>query len=275
MNYHYLFYVKEGSSSEEALVELSFLLSDLYEVDDPVTGKVQIGGYAKKQLEKRTFDHAILEKAAPIEEVDWQQQWKSFSSSFRDGLAHIELEAFGRPILLLKPGGGFGDFSHPTTQLALKLMAPLVRDKILFDVGCGSGILSIAAVLLGAKKAYGIDIHQEAMMHSRENAAVNQLEEKAKFSTMLDPSWITLESCVIVMNMITTEQRAAWEALPLLHSQPAQIITSGILTPQKKDYLHLIKGWGWILKKEAALEGWSGFVFEQNLKKTKKTVQKK
>src|SRR5882724_9121804 len=123
----------------------------------------------------------------PLSEIDWEQQWAQFSPGFRDGRAHIRL---GSATLQLKAGAGFGDFSHPTTRLVLDLMAPLVKDKIVFDIGCGSGILSIAALLLGAKQAYGIDIEEEAIKHSQENAAVNQVEARAIFSKNINSEWI-------------------------------------------------------------------------------------
>lgn len=184
--------------------------------------------------------------------IDWTEQWKSFSPNFHDGLAHIDL---GGRTLLLEPGPGFGDYSHPTTKITLALLTPLIKDKILLDIGCGSGILSIASVLLGAKKAYGIDIDPEALVHARQNAALNKVTDKTHFATTLQ---VPAEPCVIAMNMIASEQKIALASLPHLKGI---IVTSGVLASQREEYLKFARQNGWVLIKEAEEEGWMGFVF--------------
>lgn len=240
-------------------------MSDLYEIDDPNTGDVQIGGYSDEEEIPSEFAHVILEHTSSVDEIDWSQQWASYAPNFHHGLAHIDLSDFNAPALLLKPGGGFGDFSHPTTRLCLTLMAPLVEDKTVFDIGCGSGVLSIAAVLLGAKQAIGIDIDEEALRHSRENAEINGVDKQTHFSNKLEAAWLSDEPCLIVMNMIETEQLAAWESVSPLHFKKAYIITSGILASQKDHYLDLAARWHWTLKEAQEKEGWVGFVFTQNI----------
>ena len=264
MRQHFVFHLKKGSTVDEAIGELDAFLDDIYELDDPETSTVQIGGYSDEEI-VHEFTHVVLEHAAPIEEIDWEKQWTSFAPGFHHGLAHIDLSIFGGPALPLKPGGGFGDFSHPTTRLCLSLMAPRVKNKQVFDIGCGSGILSIAAVLLGANRAIGIDIEEEALAHSQENAVINHVEEKVLFAQKIDAAWLTDDPCVIVMNMIESEQQAAWQAVSILHSKKAHIITSGILSSQKEHYLKLAASWNWSLKEEREEEGWIGFVFTQNM----------
>lgn len=262
---HFVFNLKEGSSIEDALLELEPLFPDIYEVDDPLHGTVVIGGYSDIEEIPENFTHVILKQSAPIEEIDWQEQWSTFSPDFYHGLAHVDLSPFGGPVLKLKPGGGFGDFSHPTTRLVLALMSSLVKDRDVVDIGCGSGILSIAAILLGAKRAWGIDIDPQALEHTLENAQLNQTQEHIQCANAINPKWPIEEPYVIMMNMIETEQLAAWEAASTLHSKRAYIITSGILTMDKEDYLQLTKQWNWILKESKEEEDWIGFVFTQNI----------
>ncbi len=189
--------------------------------------------------------------------IDWESQWASFAPNFYEGLSHIPLA--NGSTLLLKPGGGFGDLSHPTTRLVLSLMAPLVKNQTVIDVGCGSGILSIAAVLLGAKEAIGIDIDEEAIRHAQENASINHVEQKIHFAKSID--CLSQGPHIIVMNMILNEQKIAWENNQILHSLPATIITSGILNTQKASYLKLIQQWGWQFKETHSEEQWCGFIF--------------
>ncbi|MBS0604846.1 MAG: 50S ribosomal protein L11 methyltransferase [Verrucomicrobia bacterium] len=265
MKFHLVFRVKSGSNAEEAVGELCGQIDDIYEMQNPETGVVQIAGYSESETAPGDLTHCILEEIAPVEEIDWQKQWTDFAPKFHDGFAHIDLETLGGPVLLLKPGAGFGDLSHPTTRLALALMAPLVWERVVFDIGCGSGILSIAAVLLGAKKAYGIDIDNEAIAHSRENAAANKVETKVFFSNRVDPEAVPSDSFVIAFNMIESEQKTAWQSVPPLHSKKSFVVASGILSSQKDSYLSLTKSWGWVLIEEREEEGWAGFIFKQTI----------
>ena len=197
--------------------------------------------------------------------IDWEEQWREFAPQFHDGLAHIDLGRFGGPIFCLKPGGGFGDYSHPTTRLVIGLMACKVKGATVFDIGCGSGILSIAAALLGAKRVYGVDIDDEAIRHSKENAVLNKVQGKVGFSKELDAAWANPKRgpFVILMNMIESEQQIAWGSVPQLHNLKSTVITSGLLTAHKERYLKQASSWSWAVKEEAEEGGWSGFMFEQ------------
>jgi ribosomal protein L11 methyltransferase len=264
MRYHHLFIVKEGSPVERAVEELCFFLTDLYEVNSPETGVYQIGGYSDKKAFSEKLEHSALEASDAAEEVDWEKQWSTFSPNFEQGFARVDLKEFGGPCFLMKPGAGFGDLSHPTTRLTLALMAPLVKDKVVFDIGCGSGVLSIAAALLGATQVYGVDIDEQSIRHSQENAKANQINCKTLFTNALDPYWASEGPCVILMNMIQSEQQVAWDSLGALHKKAATIVTSGLLSTQRDSYLRLTQGWGWTLMGERAEEGWLGFIFLQS-----------
>jgi ribosomal protein L11 methyltransferase len=86
--------------------------------------------------------------------------------------------------LILEPGLAFGTGSHPTTYLALLLLAQTLVDntpQAVLDVGCGSGILSLAALKLGAQTALGVDIEAQAITVAEHNAALNDLQHQAYF----------------------------------------------------------------------------------------------
>lgn len=265
MKYCFLFQVNKSSTAAEAIAELSCFLKDIYEIDDPETGTIQIGGSSNRKTPPAQLSHATLVKRTSATQIDWQQQWSDFAPGFYAGLAHIDLQTLGGSILLLKPGAGFGDLSHPTTRLTLALLAPLVKDKCVIDIGCGSGILSIASVLLGAKRAFGLDIDPHAISHAKENAQLNRVEDRSAFSLQLPTEAFSEKPLVIVMNMIAAEQKTAWQSLPQIHSCPAWIVTSGVLSSQREHYLQLVSEWGWSLLNEREEEGWMGFVFTQLL----------
>jgi len=186
--------------------------------------------------------------------IDWSEQWALFAPNFKNGYASITLEDGQK--LRLKAGPGFGDGSHPTTKLVMELMAPYVREKNVVDLGCGTGILSITASLLGAKQVVGIDICSESLIHAQENAKENGLS--LKFSKILSKGlWE-----VVLLNMISSEQTMAWNEQQILHSFEGIVISSGILASQRAAYLAQTakKGWRCLDSKEE--DGWLGFIFQ-------------
>ncbi|MDX8430994.1 MAG: 50S ribosomal protein L11 methyltransferase [Candidatus Algichlamydia australiensis] len=188
-----------------------------------------------------------------LSDVNWEEQWQAFAPGFKDGILQVEV---GEQSLSLVAGGGFGDLSHPTTRLMLQLLPYQVKNRVVIDIGCGSGILSVAAAKLGAKKVYGLDICEEARRHTRANAKCNgvQIETFEKLEKL------PKGELLILMNMISSEQEVAWQMNSCLHNQPAIWITSGILEEQHREYLGLLQSWNLHFTKREVLEGWSCYV---------------
>ncbi len=200
--------------------------------------------------------------------IDWQEQWAIHGYNFREGVVNIDLTRFGLQgsILHLQPGAGFGDLSHPTTDLMMSMLAQCFRQQIVVDIGCGSGILSLAAIALGSALVYGIDIDSQAIEHSHQNALLNNMQERAVFSLPSKFVWRSLpQPILILMNMIRTEQMVAWSSLSALHDQQAELISSGIRNEEREVYLEQTKEWGWLLKYEQEKEGWLAFYFTNSL----------
>ena len=120
-----------------------------------------------------------------IKEVNWMEAWKEHYHPIPIGRKLIILPAWINPHgqdripIRIELGMAFGTGTHPTTQLCLALVEEYFTQlesrsgTRVIDVGCGSGILSIAALKLGAEKALGVDIDPEAMQASRDNAVIN------------------------------------------------------------------------------------------------------
>jgi ribosomal protein L11 methyltransferase len=144
----------------------------------------------------------------------------------------------------------------------MTLLARYLQHPLIIDIGCGSGILALSAVAMGAPRAFGIDIDQGAIEHSIQNAHLNQLEKQCFFSTPSSFSWnVTSEPLLILMNMIHTEQEIAWHSLPALHDQPGELLTSGVRIEERGVYLDQMTRRGWALIDEREEEGWLGFYF--------------
>lgn len=215
---------------------------------------------------KRKFGFVDFEAVELNDYVDWGVQWSTHSPDFKDYSLQIDLSKYtsvqrNTPLLFLNAGPGFGDLSHPTTRLTLAMMAEYVRDKVVIDVGCGSGILTLAALLLGAQSAQGIDIEQEALNHAKENALLNKLEDHVSFFLPNQFSPVNLEQSVVLMNMITSQQREAWSSLPQLHVKAFDIFTSGVLVEERDSYVAEWTQKGWKLLKEQREGDWMAFHF--------------
>ena len=88
-------------------------------------------------------------------------------------------ELGGRHVLTIEPGMAFGTGAHETTRMCLELIERYITPGVeMLDIGCGSGILSVAALLLGAKRAVGIDIDETAVRTATENAKLNQVDAR-------------------------------------------------------------------------------------------------
>jgi ribosomal protein L11 methyltransferase len=248
MNY-YLYRILEGASVEEVQEELEKKgLKDFFVIEDDSIGEIFVGGHSKKLIESKNIVLVEQKKA----QVDWDEQWSLFAENFADGKAHIQV---GEKTLLLTPGAGFGDLSHPTTYLMLEMMKSHVAHESIIDIGTGSGILALAALLLQAKSAIGIDIDAAALKHAKENGKLNGL--KAQFTKALPKNLPT--GNILLMNMIFPEQK---EFQPQrLNALAKMWIVSGLLASQKDEYLKQSAEWGWELIEAHQRLDWCGFIF--------------
>ncbi|HMV60864.1 MAG TPA: 50S ribosomal protein L11 methyltransferase, partial [Agitococcus sp.] len=130
--------------------------------------------------------------------------------------------------LLLDPGLAFGTGTHPTTALCLEWLDGLdLQDKIVVDYGCGSGILAIAALLLGAKHAYCVDTDPQALLATKDNAARNGVADKMTVCFPHDMPAIKAET--LVANILAGPLAELAPILADLCQTDANIALSGII----------------------------------------------
>lgn len=121
----------------------------------------------------------------PIDEEDWSEEWKKYFKPQKPGEKIVIKPTWepyekseGEVILELDPGMAFGTGTHETTVLCLQELEKRVdHSTTVLDIGCGSGILAIAAALLGCKKAIGVDLDPMAVDISKRNAILNHVEQ--------------------------------------------------------------------------------------------------
>lgn len=198
----------------------------------------------------KSFDLAELPEntISSLADRAWEREWlKAFQPmSFGERLwvsphgMHVADEQ--ATVVWLDPGLAFGTGTHETTALCLEWLAGLdLAGKRVLDLGCGSGILSIAALKLGAAKAYGIDIDQQAITASRQNAADNNVGERLELSTELKD--FSGEYDIVIANILagTLIELAADLSKRTMHG--GLLALSGILSEQVEEVSGAFVDW--------------------------------
>jgi ribosomal protein L11 methyltransferase len=154
--------------------------------------------------------------------------------------------------LKLDPGLAFGTGSHPTTRLCLRwLDTQLAGGETLLDYGCGSGILAIAAAKLGAKRVDGVDIDEQAVVSSRDNAALNEVAAHFCLPGELAPG----QYDVVVANILTNPLKGMAPLLAGRVRPGGHLVLSGILAEQADEVMAVYRDW-FVFDPPAIDEGW-------------------
>lgn len=156
--------------------------------------------------------------------------------------------------IVLDPGLAFGTGSHPTTRLCLRwLDSNLLGGESVLDYGCGSGILAIAALKLGAARAVGVDVDAQAVTASRDNAIANKIENVSFYLPNAAPK-NTYD--LVVANILTNPLRLLAPLLADATRPGGQIVLSGILEAQAQDVMNIYQQW-FELNAPIFEDGWS------------------
>ena len=144
-------------------------------------GRLTLFLYAPVESAEALADAFPGSEVVPVE-PGWEDGWRSFHRPVRAAGLWIgppwERPGAGEPAVVIDPGRAFGTGAHPTTRLCVELLARAERGSLL-DVGCGSGVLSIAAARLGFEPVVAVDVDPVAVETTKANAAVNEVELEA------------------------------------------------------------------------------------------------
>jgi len=243
------------------------------EDEGTATGPITVRAYlevneqleeTRQKLEESLFYLGMITPVPPpsykqIADQNWMEAWKQHYKPILIGQRLLILPAWlespepSRIPIKIDPGMAFGTGTHPTTQLCLELMEVSTDHHPLstvIDVGCGSGILSIAALKLGAKTVLGVDIDIESVKNSRENADTNGVGEElllgqGSVTEILAGSFQFKSAPLVVANILAPIIIRLFDAgLADLVEPNGEIILSGILAHQAENVIEAAQAKG-------------------------------
>ena len=261
------------------------------ELDRSMSGKCRVTFYAGEsdqgfaQVAAVRMAMAELKKAHPdyaplimtvdgIEDADWENNWKAFYKPMEIGERLIvvpdweQAETGDRVELRLNPGLAFGTGSHATTRLCLTALEKIVEPGMkVLDLGCGSGILSIAALLLGAERAFACDIDDKAVDVAYENAALNGVDREryaVRAGDVLSDAGLRKEMGtgydVVMANIVSDVIIALAPAVRGLMKEGGRFLASGIIDSREEEVRAALEAAGLTVEEARASEGWVSFL---------------
>lgn len=207
-----------------------------------------------------------------ISEEEWENNWKQFfkCTEIGDRLSICpSWESYdnvsGRVVLNIDPGAAFGTGTHATTSMCLEALEKLVTPNMtVLDIGSGSGILSIASVLLGAKEVVGVDIDPVAVKVAKENAALNSVSEKAKYILGNLDEEIHDTYDIVVANIVADAIIALSSSAKKRMNKNGYFLCSGIIDIRADEVEAALINRGYKIEQKMVNNNWVAFLAKAN-----------
>ena len=203
-----------------------------------------------------------------VNDSTWADGWKKFFKCTEIGNKLVIRPSWeeydnsdGRKVLSIDPGAAFGTGTHATTSLCLQILEEHINeDSTVLDIGCGSGILAIAGVLLGAESAVGVDIDAQSVKVAKDNAGINDVVSKTEFLVGNLADKITDKYSVVCANIVADVILMLLENVEDFMTEDVILITSGIINIRKDDIINGFKKFGFEILEEHNKDNWYAFV---------------
>ena len=204
-----------------------------------------------------------------VKEEDWAFAWKKYYKPVKIGNKLVICPSWedyspkdGEVVLSLDPGMAFGTGTHETTRLCLKTLENIVAGgEEVLDIGCGSGILSAAAVLLGAESAVGVDIDEVAVRVAGENAELNGISNKTEFICGDLAEKIHGKYDIVCANIVADIIMRFAVTVPDYIKNGGYFLTSGIIDSRADEVLDFVLDCGFTLCSRKEESGWVSLLF--------------
>jgi ribosomal protein L11 methyltransferase len=183
-----------------------------------------------------------------VEDRAWEREWLRDFHALKFGARlwvcphHEEVQESGAAVVKLDPGLAFGTGTHPSTALCLEWLDANVRPGMrVIDYGCGSGILALAAVKLGALEACCFDIDPQALIATRDNAAANGVADRVRIRARADE--LPRDADVVLANILSGPLCELAPRLAALARTDGWIVLAGLMEHEAPDVTAAYGAW--------------------------------
>ena len=257
---HITLYLQDNAQGLETLAELKGVMKELCEREPELYGEFDI-------------------RVGNVREEDWANNWKKYYKPFKVGEKLIVKPSWedvgdtdGRKILEIDPASSFGTGQHHTTKMVMELLEGVIKGgERMLDLGCGSGILSIAGLLLGAKSASMVDVFENAVNTAAENVRKNGFGDDsftARRGNIIDDE--ALRSALgggydlITANIVADVIIAMSGLFGGFLKEDGTLIVSGIIDERLDEVMTALTAAGFSASEKRNAEGWNAVVLKRS-----------
>ena len=252
---------------DEQLLKRDRTVSCIHLYLDPAENPTEAIAFLRERFASEGIRSEVV--ADTVSEQDWANQWKQYFKPLSVGDRLLICPTWeeadnpdGQLVLSIDPGMAFGTGGHDTTRMVLEAMEPhLTNDATVLDVGCGSGILSMASLLLGAKSAVGVDIDALAVKTAIENGELNGMT--APRYTILEGDLVEKISGtydIVLANIVADAIKLLSPAIPRFLKRGGMYIVSGIIAERGDEVETALLSCGFTVAERRERGGWVCFV---------------